>query len=439
MNRNRDALAALGRVLLPYQRRWILDESRLKVWVASRQIGKSFSIALEALWLAMKKPRDMCVILSASERQSKEVMEKIYKHVRVVQAVSPGFRLMRQTREELLLPNGSRILCLPAKPETVRGFSAHVFLDEFAFHEHPEAIWQSIYPTTTHGYLLRVISTPNGQSGMFYQLVHHVKNASVHRTTIHEAEADGLHIEGGIDALRAGVADPDAWAQEYECAFLDEASAWLTYDMIDRCERHDCLWSKPIGYFFRSGLGHARGELYLGVDVGRKRDLTVMALLEKIGDVLWLRDLHIMANAPFPAQRAALKERIGLVRRGCVDSTGLGMQLAEEAHQIKRTVEPVTFTQKTKEQMAVGLRQRFEDQTIRIPPDGVLRDDLHAVKKITTPSGNMRFDAERTDGHADRFWAIALAVHAASQSGGWSFTPRQIPRPSLLDLRGYMA
>jgi phage FluMu gp28-like protein len=57
----------------------------------------------------------------------------------------------------------------------------------------------------------------------------------------------------------------------------------------------------------------------------------------------------------------------------------------------------------------------MQDRTMRIPYDPVIRSDLRSVTKQTTAAGNIRFTAERTpDGHADRFWALALAKHAAS-------------------------
>ena len=69
--------------------------------------------------------------------------------------------------------------------------------------------------------------------------------------------------------------------------------------------------------------------------------------------------------------------------------------------------------------MAYGLRTHFEDRTVFIPKKHEIREDLHSVRRITTTANNIRFDADRSDsGHADRFWALALALHAASNSSG---------------------
>ena len=44
-----------------------------------------------------------------------------------------------------------------------------------------------------------------------------------------------------------------------------------------------------------------------------------------------------------------------------------------------------------------------------------IRADLRSIRKTTTAAGNIRFEADRgPGGHADRFWALALALHAAS-------------------------
>jgi phage FluMu gp28-like protein len=43
-------------------------------------------------------------------------------------------------------------------------------LDEFAFHQDARAIYQAIAPSIARGYTLEIISTPNGQQGVYYDL-----------------------------------------------------------------------------------------------------------------------------------------------------------------------------------------------------------------------------------------------------------------------------
>jgi phage FluMu gp28-like protein len=99
-----------------------------------------------------------------------------------------------------------------------------------------------------------------------------------------------------------------------------------------------------------------------------------------------------------------------------MDATGLGRQLAERAQERfgARRVEAVTFTSAVKEELAYPLRAAFERRAVRLPADKHIRADLRAIKKVATTGGQVRFDADRgPGGHADRFWALALAHHAA--------------------------
>ncbi len=79
---------------------------------------------------------------------------------------------------------------------------------------------------------------------------------------------------------------------------------------------------------------------------------------------------------------------------------------------------------------ATALREAMEDKRLRIPADEALRRDLHSVRAEAGPTGAPRLVAERagTDGHADRFWALALACLSASQASApfqaWTGTGR---------------
>jgi phage FluMu gp28-like protein len=126
-----------------------------------------------------------------------------------------------------------------------------------------------------------------------------------------------------------------------------------------------------------------------------------------------------MQAATFDAQEEALYGILALpqVRRCCIDNTGIGRQFAERAQRRfgAYKVEPVNFTGPVKEELAFPVRAAFEDRTVRVPSDKFIRADLRSIKKETTAAGNIRFTADRgPGGHADRFWALALALHAGA-------------------------
>ncbi|ADH63786.1 protein of unknown function DUF264 [Allomeiothermus silvanus DSM 9946] len=402
-------------LLLPYQRAWIEDQSRFKIGLWSRQVGKSFAASLEAVLDCVAHPRSLWVFLSRGERQSKELAEKAQRHLEAIQVVAEMYDEpfdAESTQTVIRLPNGSRIISLPANPDTARGYSGNVLLDEFALHKDSREIWGALYPTITRSkrYRLRVLSTPKGQQGKFYEIWQPEPGGDLwsrHRVDIYDAVQQGLEVDP--EELRKGLKDPVLWQQEYLLEFVDEASAWLPYELITSCESSQARTD-----------GALEGDLYLGMDIGRHRDLSVIWVAERVGDVLWTRRVIWLERTPFATQREVLYSLLPQVRRACIDASGLGMQLAEEAQsRFGSRVEPVMFTRAVKEDLAVTLRRKFEDRLIRIPPDDRIRESLHAVRRITTSAGHIRFDADRDDaGHADEFWAAALMAHAAASPSG---------------------
>lgn len=412
--------------LYAFQTRWFMDRSRFKIGHMARQIGKSFIVSLEAADDAMETGQDW-VLLSRGERQSKELMIKAKMHCEAYAIAASDIEQTIYTGKDdeytlltITLANGARIMGLPANPDTARGFSANVLLDEFALHKDSDKIWTALFPTISRGYKIRIVSTGQGLGNRFHTLVSGDNKWSKHNVDIYQAVADG--VPHNIEELREGIDDEDAWQQEYENKFIDEASAWLTYEMIAACQSdhvgEEILYDdfNPDTYLYNH-----QGRCFVGMDIGRKKDLSVIDVEEQVGDVFWNRLTLIMPKVPYSTQRDMLWRVVRKfnAERVCIDATGIGAQIAEDSVKQLGTyrAEQVEFTLKVKQDLAVRIRHLFEDKLCRIAVSRKLRDDLHAVKKTTTAAGNVRFDAERTkEGHADRFWAKTLAF-MASDSG----------------------
>lgn len=433
-------------ILHPYQQRWLNDESRFKIGMFARQTGKTFTttleIAVDVVAAELQGRRTRWVILSRGERQAREAMnEGVKLHLRAMgagfEALESDFRLSDATTVralEVVTKGGSCVTALPANPDTARGFSANVFLDEFAFHADSRQIWSALFPVVSKpGLKLRVVSTPNGKGNKFYDLMTGDDSTgwSRHTVDIYQAVADGL--DRPVEELRKALGDEDAWAQEYELQWMDEASAWLPWELINTAE-HD-MAGIPEHY--------TGGPCFVGVDIGRRRDLFVIAVLESVGDVLWLRDLVEMRGATFATQDAALDDVFNRYRiaRCCMDQTGMGEKPVEDAQRRHGTsrVEGVLFTGPNKLTLATLGKQAFEDRRVRIPlGHAALRTDLHKLQKVAGPTGAPRFVADSdANGHADRTWALFLALSAAKSPGfAYGYTPvRELERPGRLSMR----
>jgi phage FluMu gp28-like protein len=423
-------------LLLPYQKQWVENTARFKLGMWSRQTGKSFATACEAVRDCYLHPGAEWVVLSTGERQALEWMEKAKMWTKAFDFVIESEDIVRDAEQTLMksseikLGNGSRILALPANAATARGYSANLILDEFAFHENPDLIWRGIYPSIANPlktqYKLRIVTTPNGKTNKFYDLWTKNETYSKHKLDIYDAIAQGLRLD--VEELKAGLDDPDGWAQEFECQFIDGASILLPYELIAKCETED--WEHGFG---------GTGEFYGGMDIGRKKDLSVFWLKEKIGDLLVTRKIIEMAKMPFRDQHDTVAPFVKMCRRVCVDASGIGAMLAEElAREFgKYKIEECKFTASLKEDLFLGLRRKFDDSLLRIPISRVIREDLHGLQKITSSQGQIRFQAPHNDdGHSDRATALALAVRAASDlENNFTFAPRPYHRTHTVSNR----
>lgn len=411
--------------LLQTQKDYLRDQSRFKAAMFTRQGGKTFVGTLEVVddvFVAQaRERRSPWVILSRSERQSEIAMrEGVHRHLA---AYGIALKALGQNEVEfydedkikrkaleLIFPGtaGNFIAAVPASPDTVRGYSANMLFDEFAIHKDAREIWKSAYPIITRGYKARVISSPKGVGNKFHEIMTDKSGTwSRHVMDIYQAIAQGAPLNAA--ELKAGLNDDDAWAQEYELQWLDEASAWLSYDLIGSVENdHAGIPGKYQG-----------GPCFVGVDIATRSDNFVIWVDELIGDVLWCREVMVKKRISF-SEMDALQDEVEQrykVMRYCMDQTGMGEKPVEDAKKRygEYRVEGVLFTGPNKLQMATLVKQSFEDRKSRIPMgDAKLRSDLHAVRKITSPTGAPRFDAESdANGHADRFWAKSLACLAA--------------------------
>lgn len=394
-----------------HQRRWLEDRSRLRVCCKARQIGMSTALATEALHAAVYG--ETTVIVSASQRQASELLRKAIQLLPLVTVAADGVvQVDKQSAEAIELSTGGRVISLPASAATVQGYTGHVVIDEAAWIPDVDSLWMAIVPTisTSQQFRLSVVSTPGPRAGMFHRLWHNGDVAwSRHCVSIYDACAGGAPHD--IAALRAAVADEATWRSAYECQFVDEAHALLPYDLL--LARVDETLSYPLN----ARTLFEPGDLYAGYDVGRKRDLSVLIVVQRVGlQLRWMGAVELR-QAPFDEQFQLLSSlmKVRGLRRLAMDQSGLGMQLAEELvakHGMR--VEPITMTAPVKESLASRILAAFQRGDVLIPNHRPLIDDLHSMQRSVTLSGNIRYAAPREEGsHADRWTALALALHAA--------------------------
>ena len=431
-------------LLLEYQFAWREDPSRWKLGLMSRQSGKDFSSNSEIAEDCLRHPMTEWMIAAPSERQALDSLEQCKTWAQAFDLKIADYNEERSggsgtvlKAAEVIFSNKSRARAVPGKPDTVRGRSAKLLLTEFDFFEQPALTWRAILPSITNPLrggekCVRLITTPNGIGSAMNKLWVKEPSAkmawSKHLVTIYDAVLMGLPVD--IEQLREAFGDADGWAQEFCCRFVDTASVLLGYDLIAGCEGIEATEAVPAEYWGRmaNGLAQMANRPFpvdLGIDFGRKRDLTVCWAAEKISDLQVTREVLCLEKMSTPEQVEILRPRIEGARRVCLDYTGPGVGLGDylvkefkewnPEKQLFGKIELVTFTNNVKVELFSKLRMAFEKRNWRIPVNVTIREDLHSLYRVVTPNGNVTFRAPHSeDGHADRATALALCTRAGA-------------------------
>lgn len=194
----------------------------------------------------------------------------------------------------------------------------------------------------------------------------------------------------------------------------------VSYEDMLGCSS-SCLWPdhrEPSGW----------SELYLGVDIGRSHDLTVIWTWEKVGDVALTRDVTVLEQTTFKEQIEEISRRLTRNVVACWVDKGFNPQVAEDLErEFPHVVEGVQLTSGRMGQFGQMLAVATSERRVRVPDDEEIRSDWRMVRKVDTRGDVPRLATDRNQsGHGDRFWAAALgyAALAGQPDQPRAFTPR---------------
>jgi len=418
-----------------YQLRFLRDRSRFR-WVnKSRQVGYSFLLAMEALARCHLRSRYTSVIVSYNLSDSKEkilIARQLYEDM----PLAFQKKLISDSKTELAFAsNGpqqqiSRIISNPSRAP--RGKKGDIYLDELAHYATDAEVYRgSTALILRGGGQLTGCSTPLGRRGVFYEIASQATRRYPHHsrqnvpwwlcrsfstdTKAAALEAPSMTTEERVRRFgRSGIVEQfdslplDDFAQEFECNFVDESFSYYPYDLILPCTSDEVVVREDV-----SDIRRTSGRIVAGFDVGRTRDRSELAVFEQKGDRFVCLLLRSFDQVTFAAQEAELRRLLNIlpVARLSIDSSGLGMNLAENLAREFPQVVPENFSSSRKEQWAVDFKILLQRREVALPKDRKLVSQIHSIKRQVLPSGKVSFDADKTvkNGHADRFWAVALA------------------------------
>lgn len=424
------SLAEVGWTIRPYQERFLADGSRLVAVVKARQVGLSEAAALMAVLAALSRRQDLW-LLATNLAGATELLRKCLTWLRVMEACSPALAgiVAHESSVCLRLANGSRISALPCTAAAVRGKTGTVIWDEAAHAPADREIWTALAPIIASNPNLRMvlISTPNGDQGVFADAVHGRLDSagakwSVHRIDVHTAVREGFSPT--VLDLR-GAYTADGWAQEFECSFLAVAGRYFPPALVNACLGDP--WVRPVV------------RRVLAIDLASRSDSSVALYVEHHdqGEVTVGHPILLSTAGnpqPYPAQLLKIRELIDHgpeVARVVVDAGGPGAGLAQTltAEYGRHLILEHLSSASWKAEEIPALKALAESGKLRLAADPSLTLAFGGVREVRSSSNRLLYTLARDEhGHSDAFSATLLGFSEGRPrlSGGKLRSPAQL-------------
>lgn len=414
-------------IFLGYQKTFFQNKKRRKIWISSRQIGKSFTIAGILTYKALSKQNGLALCISTGSRAAAEIIRKCQQFAEAIKIMTNGELDYSSSFDCIKFTNGSRILSLPSSTDgaNLRGFtSTCVCIDEAAYVWHLDTIMQAINPTLSRDPDSELIltTTPAGKNGPFYDLYSKAlddENWYIQETTIHDAIKDGLKTD--LNSLKSLCPDPEIFAQEYECKFVSEYGSLIDLSLID--------WYDE--------LPKGATTNYLGMDIGSKSDRSAIVTAKKKENIIYIDDIAMLNKVEYERQLEIVKEMHSKNKytAGYIDQTGIGSAFAEFVYKnVSAKLKGLSFTAANKTPMYEKLRSLIFEHKIKfnIKFKSLIESDFKNTRRIITESGQVKFEAGRDqNGHSDATSGLVLALKAIDDHPGSLSLPFDYARSSV--------
>jgi len=464
-------------VLLPYQKAWIEDGAKVKVWEKSRRIGASYAEALASVLEAAKSKEaggQSSYYLSYSKEMTQQFARDCAfwaKHINAAAKELEEIVLKDEDKDitvyRIRFASGYEIWCLPSVARSLRSKQGRVIIDEAAFVEDLDALLKAAMALLMWGGCVRILSTHSGDDNPFNELIKEIKEGkkdySLHRTTFDEALAQGLYKRICLVQKKEWTPEAqEAWRKEIIDSYGDGADEELfcipvragtryfpsvlleavsdpsakvlrkscddgfTFEPKEKRVKEFEAWLKNE---VRDTLLLHTNPVYLGEDFARSGDLTSIFLDEQMPDGKLLTFLAIeLRNVPFDQQWQVilyLMDTAPNFAGGAFDSRGNGQMIAElAAQEWPGYVQQVMITMAWYAQAFPKLKGRMEDATTTIPDDASIREDFRVVGiKAGVPCVLERSGGAREKRHGDGAVAKLMAVYAADADEEKGYQP----------------
>lgn len=483
-------------VLLPYQQRWMADESQVKVVEKSRRVGLSWVEAADDTLLAAKTSGMDVWYIGYNKEMAQEFIEDCADWARFYQLAAEEIEEVVIEDEgkdiksfRIRFASGWKITALSSRPANLRGKQGKIVIDEAAFHDDLAGLLKAAMAMLMWGGRVVVISTHNGDDNPFNGLINDIlagrKPYSLHTITLDDALREGLYKR---ICLRKGK----EWSKEKEvewrqalidfygddadeelfCVPSQGSGVYLTRALIETClspdipviryeqstafaEVADHLRYAEVKDWCEETLKPLLTKLdikrchYFGEDFGRTGDLTVIIPLAEQQNATFRAPFVLeLRNIPFKQQEQILfyiVDRLPRFCGGALDARGNGQYLAERAMQKygSMRIAQVMLTEPWYRENMPKYKAAFEDRSILLSKDADIIEDHRAfkiIKGVARLPDTKTKSKDKKQRHGDSGIAGAMALYAAYEMAGHADVPHILTagtRAIISELDGY--
>lgn len=360
-----------------------------------------------------------------------------------------GIGIMR-----IRLPCGGWLNAMSSSPNALAGKTGNIVFDEFAIHSDQEQLWSIGAPGANWGFSISALSTPRGKATLHARMAQEIKDG---KNSAHLIEIDlitsirqGLvriinreRVQKGKEPLtdeefiaecKAKSASEEFFNQEYMCIPSNGDSVSV---IIDGDMEKIMMPPPSIGCQLWSGEGMmprpVRGELYAGLDIGNKRDLTVLWIAELLstGQLVTKLILTLPPGQSFEKKEAVLAPvlKAWRPRRVLADATNCP-DFVERLKKKYPLVEAFIYSSKNRKATLGYAIEQVKRGMILVPDLNAIGKDFCSVESWVDMQGNRDYwiPSRKEEGHGDRFMSASLCMDAARERARALQMRRIVPR-----------
>lgn len=389
-----------------FQWRFHNSEARFRILSCGRRWGKSISAAAEAMQALVKLPNQMGWIVAPTYELSRkifrEVFWKFHKNL-------PHWVEFSSERDQTIkLKNGSILIGKTSdNPVSLIGEGLDFLIIDEASRVKRDAWQEALRPTLAdkQGWVV-FVSTPKGKN-WYYDLFRKGQNPDEvdYESWQFPTKTNPFIPEEEIEQAKQSLPRL-IFQQEYEAEFLSEEDQFFSQELIESCISDIPIIEGP----------RPKKEYYLGVDFARMgQDSSVLILAERQYPdtqgvyIIGIYELKHKALTEIVGRIKALHKKFQF-KRIYLDETGLGAGPTDFLKEdLKITINPITFTQKNKEDLYSNLKLLMERGKLKYPNHDKLIYQLTDLRYEFSSNGMLKLH-HSDNGHDDFPDSLALAV-----------------------------